>query len=202
MTEQTTGAATDGGPGAEELTDAEKLAALGTYIKVLTETEKALRAAVTADMGRRHVEKVGAYFPDGVKLASVTRSDGKKTAKVTDSAAALRWCLQRYPEAIVQAINPAFLKSITDYSAKVGQIGDPGVDPRGGEALDFIEVVRGNPYVTITTEDAGVDRMTALAGSFAGMLEAAPSATKMGPGQGAQYDPGFADRLENGAYER
>jgi hypothetical protein len=172
-----------------ELTDAEKLAALGTYIKVLTEMEQALRADVTKDMGARKVEKVGAYLPDGTKMASVTRSNGRKTARVQDAAAALRWCIKQYPEAIVQAINPAFLKGITDYSAKVGTVGDPGVDPRTGEALDFIEVVQGNPYVSITTTTEGVASMAALAHGFAGMLGAAP-----------QHDPDFADRLENGAY--
>lgn len=179
---------TDNTPSAK-LTDAEKLAALGTYLKVLGDTEKTLRSAVTADMGSRHVEKVGAYLPDGTKIASVSRSGGKKTAKVIDPAAALRWCLQRYPDEIVQAVNPAFLKMLTDHAAS-GAVGEPGVDPRTGEILDFIEVQQGSPYVTVTTTDEGRGRMTALANGFAGMLESASGG----------YDPDFADRLENGAY--
>ena len=153
-----------------ELTDAEKLAALGTYLKVLGGDEKALRVAVADDMGKRHVEKVGAFLPDGTKIASVSRSEGKKTAKVTDPAAALRWCLRVHPEEIVQAINPAFLAVILDASQK-GEVGDCGVDPRTGEALGFIEVQQGSAYVTITTTAEGRERMTALAHGFAGMLE-------------------------------
>jgi hypothetical protein len=180
-----------------EPTDAEKLAAVGTYVKVLTGIEKGLRAAVTKDMGDRRVEKVGAYLPDGTKMASVSRSDGKKTARVTNPAHALLWCLKHHPEEIVQAINPAFLKKLTDYAQANCEIGEHGVDPYTGEELTFIEVARGNPYVTITTTDDGVARMTALAQGFAGMLEE----SKPGSGQGALYDPAFADRLENGAYQ-
>lgn len=174
MTDSTPGAATTG-PGSE-LTDAEKLAALSTYIKVLTEMEKKLRAEVTSDFGKRRVEKVGAYLPDGTKLASVSRSDGAKTARVTDEAAALKWCLDRHPEHVytVQAIRPAYLKVLLE-AAAAGEVGEPGVDPSTGEMLPFIKVQRGNPYVSITITDDGRDRMTALASGFAGMLGAAPS---------------------------
>lgn len=162
-------------PPVDGLTDAEKLAALETYLKTLEPIAKALRAQVTADMGARRVERVGAYLPDGTKMAAVGYSGGRKTAKVTDSAAALKWCQAQYPEAIVQAINPAFLKAITDHSAKVGFVGEPGVDPHTGELLTFIEVVQGNPYVTVTTTTEGVDRLAALAGGFVAMLEGGPA---------------------------
>jgi hypothetical protein len=183
--------------GVSQLTDEEKLAALGTYVKVLTGVEKTLRAAVTKDMGERHVEKVGAYLPDGTKMASVSRSEGKKTAKVTNPAHALLWCLKHYPDEIVQAIRPSFLKKLTDYAQANCAIGEKGVDPYTGEELAFIVVEQGNPYVTITTTSDGVAIMTALAQGFAGMLEE----PKPDPDQGALYDPAFADRLENGAYQ-
>lgn len=193
MSATTPGAATDGGPG-PGLTDAEKLVAVETYLKALAPAAKTLRAAVTAELGTRRVERVGAYLPDGEKMGAVGYSAGRKTAKVTDQAAALKWCLDRYPDEIVKAINPAFLKGILDVS-KTGQVGDPGVDPRTGELLNFVQVMQGDPFVTVTTTDEGVARMEALAAGFAGMLEA--------PKHEAQpYDPDFADRLENGAYER
>jgi hypothetical protein len=168
MTDPTTGAATDGGPG---MTDEEKLAALETYLKVLDPMSKALRAKVTEDMGKRHAEKVGAYLPDGTKLASVSRSGGKKTAKVVDPAAALVWCIRNYPGEIVRAVNPAFLKKLLDVAGSL-PVGSKGLDPSTGEELPFIEVQQGNPYVTVTTTDEGRERMAALAGGFAAMLEA------------------------------
>lgn len=195
MNDITPGAATDGGPGPAGLTDAEKLAAMETYLKPLTAIAKALRAKVTEDMGVRRVERVGAYLPDGTKMASVGYSNGRKTAKVTDPAAALRWCLHAYPDEIVKAVNPAFLKALTDYAQKMCAVGEPGVDPRTGEILDFIEVVQGSPYVTVTTTDEGVQRMAALAGGFAAMLEGPPQPA---PDLVPAYDPDFADRLENG----
>jgi hypothetical protein len=163
------GAVTNGGP--HGLTDAEKLAAIGTYLKTLTVLEKDLRAKVTADMGASHVERVGAYLPDGTKLAAVGHTDGRKAAKVTDPVAALKWCIERYPEEIVQAINPAFLKRLTDHAKTVGKVGELGVDPGTGEMLPFIEVVQGDPFVTVTATEEGVQRMEALAYGFAAMLE-------------------------------
>jgi hypothetical protein len=152
------------------LTDAERLAALETYLKVLDPIAKALRAQVTVDLGQRHVEKVGAYLPDGTKMASVGYSDGRTTVKVTDPDAALKWCEERYPDEIVtqKSINPAFLKKLTD-AAKAAKV---GLDPLTGEMLPFIEIVRGAPYVVVTTTAEGVDRMAGLANGFAAMLEA------------------------------
>lgn len=175
------------------LTDAEKLTAVETYMKTLGAWSTTLRAQVTKDLGERHVEKIGAYLPDGTKLGSVAHSKGRKTAKVTDQAAALRWCADKYPGEIVAAINPAFVARLLEV-AKAGQVGEPGVDPFTGEVLDFIEVVQGNPFVTVTTTDEGVDRMAALAGGFSAMLDGARQ-----HGHGGSHVLGFADRLENGA---
>lgn len=190
MTDTTPGPAVDGGPGPAGLTDAEKLTALETYIKTLKGISDGLRAAVTADLKTRHVERVGAYLPDGTKLGAVTFKAGTKTARVTDPAAALAWCLRNYPDEIVKAINPAFLKKLLD-SAKSGQVGSHGVDPWTGEELAFITVEQGEPGIMVTKTPEGTTRMEALAHGFAGLLE--------GP-KASQYDADFADRLENGGY--
>lgn len=237
MTNQKTGPATEDGIPAAGLTSAEKLTALQTYLKALKPMEEALRQEVTHDFGTRRVEKVGAYLPDGEKIGSVAYRPGNKSAAVTDSAAALRWALERHPEAVVQAVSPAFLKALTDHAAKVGEPGDPGVDPETGEALPFITVRQGAPYVAVTTTKEGVARMTQLAHGFAGMLEAPTPASerldaRMRAARDAMqehldatidpherleellhvakvtvvpaddYDPDFADRLMNGAYEK
>jgi hypothetical protein len=163
----------DEGPGLAELTDAEKLAALETYLKVLDPMSKALRESVTKDMGKRHVEKVGAYLPDGAKIASVTRSEGRKSVKVTDEAAALAWAERNYPDEVqtVRIIRPAFLKKLLDVAGSL-PVGSAGLDSATGEELPFIEVYQGNPYVTVTTTEDGRDRMATLAGGFVAMLEA------------------------------
>jgi len=184
---------------APKLTDAERLAALQAYLKCLGPIEKGLRARVTRDMGLRHVERVGAYLPDGTKIAAVGYSEGRRTAKVTDEAAALAWCLKQYPDEVqtVQVVRPAFLKKLLDVagSLPVGK----GLDPATGEELPFIEVTRGDPFVTVTTTSDGVGRMEALALGFTRTLEAAAPSGRLVPED--QYDPTFADRLENGAYD-
>lgn len=157
-----------------ELTDEEKLTAVETYLKALTPLAKALRAKVTESMGVRRIERVGAYLGD-VKLGAVGYSGGRKSAKVTDAAAALRWCIEKYPDEIVKAINPSFLTALLDVAKAKCEVGEHGYDPRDGEVLDFIEVSQGSPFVTVTTTPEGVARMEALAHGFAGMLEAAPA---------------------------
>lgn len=177
--------------------DVLKLAALDTYLKVLDPMAKDLRKRVTADMGRQGHEKLAAKLPDGIKLASVTRSDGRKTAKVTDEAAALAWCLKNHPEEIVtvQSIRPSFLAKLLAAAKTDGY----GIDKPTGEVLPFIEVVQGNPYVTIFATDEGDARMEALAHGFAAMLEAGPAPESSFPANDP-YDPAMADRLENGGY--
>lgn len=154
------------------LTDAEKLAALDAYLKAIKPIADRLRGTVEADMGREHDERIGAYLPDGTKMASITRSDGAKKARITNEAAALAWCLKAHPEHVqtVQVIRPAYVTLLLD-TAKSGAVGEPGVDPNTGEILDFIVVEQGSPYVTVTATKEGKARMAALAGGFAGMLE-------------------------------
>ena len=208
MTDETNGGTATGAPSGDGLTDAEKLTALQAYMKALDPIEKQLRAAVTADMKARSVERVGAFLPSGEKLGTVGYRPGNKTAKVVDHAAALAWCLKKYPHAVISAISPAFLKALTDHAA-TGEVGEPVADPADGEALPFIEVQRGAPGVTVTPTKEGVARMTHLATGFAGMLEAPaepkpehspafnvdplPGVRTYGPGQGPAYDPGFRD---------
>ena len=155
-----------------ELTDAEKLTALETYIKTLKGMADELRAAVTTDLGKRHVERVGAFLPDGTKLGAVTYKAGTKTVKVTDPHAALVWCMRTYPDEIVKAINPAFLKKLLDFN-KSGAVGEHGVDPATGELLPFITIEQGEPGIMVTKTAEGTARMEALAHGFARVLKSA-----------------------------
>lgn len=176
MTNQTPGAvATDGGgPVVWEPTNAEKLAALDMYIKTLTAMASSLRHTVTIDMGTQHVEKVGAYLPDGTKIASVSRLEGNKSVKVSNEADLLAWCLKNYPDEVqtvtAQTVRPAFLKKLLDDS-KSQPVG-PGLDTRTGQELPFIQVTRGDPFVRVDTTDEGVTAMGRLAYDFLDMIEA------------------------------
>lgn len=154
------------------LTPAEQLAALGTYLKVLGAQEKALRVRVEQSMGEMHVERVGAYLPDGEKIASVSRSDGNTTVKVVDEDGFLAWTKEEHPEHVytVEMVRPAYRTFLLDVAGSLPK-GSKGLDPTTGRELPFIEVRQGSPYVTVTTTPEGVDRMSALANGFAAMIE-------------------------------
>jgi hypothetical protein len=172
MRDEKTGPVDHGGALADGLTNAEKLVAISTYVKVLKSMEGPLRDAALDDLLSVKSERVGAYLPGGEKIGTVGVVSGSKKAVVTDEAKALRWVLSTYPGAVIQSISPSFLKSLLDHAAKSGMPGEPGVDPETGELLDFIEVRQGDPHVSVSTTKEGVARMTQLAHGFAGMLEA------------------------------
>jgi hypothetical protein len=183
----------------QELTERQQLVALETYIKFVKGIADGMRARVTKDMGDNDDERVGAKLPDGTKLGSITYSEGRRTAKVTDEAALLAWCTRAHPSEIqtITIVRPAYLKMLLDLAkADDAPAGAHGVDPETGEELLFIEVQQGDPYISVTSTKEGTARMAALATGFPKML----AGPQYGPGQGPAYDPDFADRLENGGY--
>lgn len=168
------------------LSDIEKVAALDTYLKAIKTINDKLRASVEKQMGDNHDERKGAVLADGTKLASITRSDGSKKARVTDEQELLFWARLRHPEQVytIEAVRPAFIDALLT-AAKGGEVGEPGFDPSTGEILDFIEVVQGNPYITITATKEGKARMQALADGFPLALEAPENPSYgAGPGEG------------------
>lgn len=156
-----------------ELTDKQKLVALELFFRLIKATTDDLRAKVTKDMGDNDDERVGAKLPDGTKIGTVTYSEGRRTAKVTDEAAALAWCERAHPSEVqtIKIIRPAYLKMLLDLAkADDAPAGARGVDPETGEELDFIEVQQGQPFVSVTSTKEGVARMSALASGFPRML--------------------------------
>lgn len=188
MTEETTGAATDGGPAGPS--DVQQLVALDGYIKALKPQEAALRARVTEQMAASDDERKAARLPDGTKIGAVSWREGAVTARVTDEAAALAWCLKEHPEQIMQAIRPAFLATLLDIAKKAGY----AYDPATGQALDdWIEVGTGAPGVTVTPTPEGKAFAASLVNGFPQMMIGQKP---------TEYDPSLADRLKNGAYDR
>lgn len=170
MSDETSGAAQSGGPAGGELTSVQQLVALDAYTKALGPHVAALRSKVLTEMEEADDERKGAKLPDGTKIGAVSYRKGSVTASVTDPQAALAWCLKEHPEQIMQAIRPAFLAKLLDIAKKDGY----GWDPATGQALDWIEVGKGNPGVTVTTTPEGKAFAASLVNGFAaGMIEAA-----------------------------
>jgi len=189
MTDETNGAATTGGPAGGELTPVQQLVALDAYSKALDPHIKAMRARVTEQMADGDAERLAAKLPDGTKIGAVSWRKGSVTARITDDAAALAWCLKEHPEEIMQAIRPAFLSLLLDIAKKEGF----GFDPATGQALPWIQVGQGAPGITVTTTPEGKTFASSLVGGFAGMITNKPAPED-------PYDPDLADRLENGGY--
>lgn len=166
MTDETTGAALDGGPAGPS--DVKQLVALDAYLKALKPKADAMRARVTEQMATDDAERLAAKLPDGTRIGAVSWRQGSVTARVEDEAAALAWCLKEHPEEIMQAVRPAFLANLLDLAKKAGY----GYDPTTGQALDWIKVGTGAPGVTVTTTPEGKAFAAALVNGFAGMLEA------------------------------
>ena len=169
MTDETTGAVADGGPAGQELTSVQQLVALDAYSKALSPHVAALRERVKQEMQAADDERKAAKLPDGTKIGAVSYRKGAVTARVTDEAAALAWCLQKHPEHIMQAIRPAFLAKLLDEAKKEGV----GVDTSSGEILPWITVSQSDPGITVTSTAEGKAFAASLVGNFAGMIEAA-----------------------------
>lgn len=145
------------------LTLEEELVFLDLTMKALNVRAKAIREQLPASMSARKVEVVSAYA-DATKVARVRLVEGNVTAQVIDPEAAVQWCATRYPGEVeeVVSIMPAFLRKILEYSKAHGRPGDGGIDPGSGESLDFIRIVRGEPYVKVEPTDAAAAQMEAL----------------------------------------
>lgn len=164
-----------------EMSGGDLLAALDTVVKTLAERVKTLRATVEATMGSTRAERIGAYAGDE-KLAAIERYPGNLTARVVDERAAVKWCGELYPHNLdeIVVIQPAFLTSILEHSAKTRRPGEHGVDPKTGQVLDWIVIERGSPYVKVAPTEDGRAVAQQIAGQIIdlviGMAAAPPKA--------------------------
>jgi hypothetical protein len=169
MTDEMTGAATGGGPAGPELSSVQQLVALDAYGKALAPHVAQLRAQVKREMEAADDERKAAKLADGTKIGAVSYRKGAVTARVTDEAAALAWCLKEHPEQIMQAIRPAFLSHLLDAAKKEGF----GFDATTGQILPWITVSQGEAGVTVTSTPEGKALAASLVEGFNRMIEGA-----------------------------
>lgn len=120
------------------------------YAEAVTELGKEAHRAIldfvkTNKMRKAEFEVVG---DGGESYGTVRWSDGRKTPKVTDPDALLKWVLERYPDEVrdVPTIREAFLARLLKEAADATH---PDGLPPG------VEVAVGDPFLTITpTADA------------------------------------------------
>lgn len=95
---------------------------------------------------------------DGRHLGFVTLTKGRKTAKVVDEAALLRFVATHYPTELEQQVRPAFRDRLIKEVLSRGAL----LDPDGVVTDDVIEVQQGDPYPMTKLDDAADQVMSEL----------------------------------------
>lgn len=112
---------------------------------VIAAEYKPVKADLLGEMVDAGVERVGVTSDDGAKLGSVSVTPGRTSARVVDDRAFLAWVADRYPQEVVQMVRESFTRMILEAAAAA----DAPVDVKTGEVLPGVEIVSGEPYLTV-----------------------------------------------------
>lgn len=129
---------------------AARLAAAKAYAKMLALHIRLMEVDLRGRMEADQIQTLTPKGEAGVKLATISWSQGRRSVEV-DQEAATAWCRERYPERLVETIHPDFLARLVNPVSKGGAPGDHAVDTETGEVLPWATVVLGNPYISTTT---------------------------------------------------
>lgn len=163
------------------MTDLQRAARTVATAKLIADVVKAegdrARADVDAAMTSLGVERLRVTDDGGQDAGTLTRSPGRRSVRVVDEAAFVRWVAARHPDQLVQAVRESFRERLLFAAA---QSGEP-VDAQG-EVIPGVQVVDGQPYVSYRPAADAKARMRDLLAS-SGLL-ALPSASSS-PGGGS-----------------
>lgn len=81
---------------------------------------------------------------DGTKLGTVSKSEGRVSAKVVDDDALLAWVKANRPDQLRQVVEDAYVKALLKTAVENGD----AVDERTGEVIPGIEVTQAAPFVS------------------------------------------------------
>lgn len=127
----------------------------------------AARTELAAQMADVITDRLRVKDDTGAEIGAIVLAGGKTTAKITDARAFIAWVAERYPSEVQQTVRPHFADRLLHHATAVG---DP-VDERG-EAIPGVELLRGEPYLSVRPTAAAKRRMAELLAG-AGLLEAA-----------------------------
>jgi tryptophan synthase alpha subunit len=117
--------------------------------QVIEQRAKELKDAAKAELQALEVGDAVAGKWDGKVIAKASKSKGRTKLTVTDEQAFLDWVSERHPTEVVYAVNPAFVKAL---EARAKDIGLGAVVSTDGEVVPGVEIVEGEPYVTVRRE--------------------------------------------------
>ena len=122
-------------------------AARAVVFQVLEQAAKARKDEAKAELAQLQPgDTVGGQW-DGQLLGKATMTAGRTKLVVTDEAKLLEWLQKNHPTEIVFSPNPAYLKALESTARSVGAVID-----NQGEVVPGVELVSGEPYVSVRKE--------------------------------------------------
>lgn len=130
----------------DELRDAALSAAFWQAIE--TRAKELKDAARTTLAGIPVGDTIAARWGDRL-LAKASMSSGRAKLVVTEPNKLLEWVKANHPTEVVEAVNPAYLKSV---EARAKELGLGAVIDSTGEVIPGVEVQTGDPVVSVRRE--------------------------------------------------
>ena len=93
----------------------------------------------------------------GQRLGYVSKTNGRTSAKVTDEPALIAWCRHAHPDEIIECVRPSFVERLKSDAKHYGA----AVDTTTGEVVPGIDVVAGEPYITVKLDDHAAELIAA-----------------------------------------
>lgn len=115
--------------------------------QIIEQAAKDRKDAAKAELAQLEPGDTIAGKWDGQLLGKATKTAGRTKLVVTDEAKLLAWLQYVHPTEIVISPNPAYLKALESTARNVGAVID-----NQGEIVPGVELVHGEPYVSVRKE--------------------------------------------------
>jgi hypothetical protein len=127
--------------------DMREAAARAVVYQIIEQAAKARKDEARAELAALEPGDTIAGKWDGQLLGKATMTTGRMKLVVTDEQKLLEWLQYNQPDEIVMSINPAYLRLLESRAKEVG-----GVIDSKGELIPGLELVHGDPYVSVRKE--------------------------------------------------
>ena len=142
------------------MTDIRALSLQAVVLKVLADKVKARRDGVNRELSAAldPGDRKTAALASGVKVGTVSYTNGRAAAAVVDERAFMAWVAANRPDEIVQTVRDSYRAYLLEEVRANGGL----LDMATGEAVEIpgVAVRAGSPYLSVRADPAG---MTALA---------------------------------------
>lgn len=121
---------------------------------VIEARAKAMKDQAKAELAQLEPGDTVAGKWHGQTVAKATMTTGRSKVEVTDTQALLDWVKREHPTEVVEAVNPAYVKSLEIYNGHV-------IDKQG-VVVPGVQVVQGDPSITVRKADGAEEIIAEL----------------------------------------